>query len=359
MKKRWLAGLAGAALLGAAILGGSASRGDGGGGGGAPSGAAPTPTPVAVTHPMVLSYYFYWYDAQSGAHLQPGSLRDTPPADPAPSWRSVAWHQRQFSDMADAGIDTALAVYWGADNPQDAWSPGGLPVMAQALDRLNAAGHATPKLGMFLDTTVVNHRDLTTDAGKQWFYRNFRDFFQAVPRQWWATVGGRPIAFLFTTDWTEAVNQATFDYVYQQFQADFGVRPYLVREVSWDYAITGWQNGERVRDYQQPIATDNSYLWAAAMHGFVDRGGVAAVGPGYNDTHVADRKGGTSTDRRNGDLYATAFRQAIAAKKPLLVIETWNEYHEGSDIAESREYGRRYLDLTKQLTAEFRAAWGQ
>ncbi|MCB1129465.1 MAG: hypothetical protein KDM81_23385, partial [Verrucomicrobiae bacterium] len=35
-------------------------------------------------------------------------------------------------------------------------------------------------------------------------------------------------------------------------------------------------------------------------------------------------------------------------------METWNEYHEGTDIAASREYGRQYLDLNRQFVDLFR-----
>jgi hypothetical protein len=55
-------------------------------------------------------------------------------------------------------------------------------------------------------------------------------------------------------------------------------------------------------------------------------------------------------------FYEYAFWRAIQSHKTLLVIETWDEMHEGSSIAETVEYGRTYLDLTRALTAMFHAA---
>ncbi|MCY2989379.1 MAG: hypothetical protein NTY19_16105, partial [Planctomycetota bacterium] len=42
--------------------------------------------------------------------------------------------------------------------------------------------------------------------------------------------------------------------------------------------------------------------------------------------------------------------------RPWLVhVETWNELHEGTDICQSREYGRKYIDLTREFADQFHA----
>jgi hypothetical protein len=324
----------------------------GAGGGGGIAGAATPAPPVKPDRKLIFTYYFYWYDATTGAHMQPD--RDHLPASPQPTWRSAAWQGKQLRDMGQAGIDVALPVYWGFDRPQDQWSPQGLKVLAAAWRQQRAAGVKVPSIGMFFDTTIVGMRDLTKPEGKAWFYSNFKDFFTRIPRNEWALINGKPVIYLFTSDTTEAVNQGTFDYVYSHFQSDFGVRPYIVREVSWDYPILKWVNGQRVRDLQNPIKTDNSYLWAAAVHGYVDRGGVAAVGPGYDETLVPGRSG-TVTPRQGGAFYRTAWQKAIASGKPLIAIETWDEMHEASDIGESVEYGRTYIDITAAFAKQFHA----
>jgi hypothetical protein len=318
---------------------------------GTPAAESPAPA-VPSGQRLVFTYYFYWYDSTTGGHLQPQLMQDRFPQSPAPSWRSQVWQMKQLRDMSAAGIDTALAVYWGFDRPQDTWSSQGLAVMGRAYRSLKAAGQAPPRIGLFLDTSIVGMRDLTTDAGKRWFYAQFKDFFTRVPRDAWQLVNGRPVAFLFTSDFTKAVNQSTFDYVYDRFNADFKVKPYIVREVSWDYPILRWNGNERVRDYTHPIRTDNSYLWAAAIHGFVNRGGVAAVGPGFDDRLVPGRNP-VVTDRKNGDFYAKAWKDAINSGKNLVAIETWDEMHEGSDVCESIEFGRKYIDITRHYADLF------
>ncbi|HEX2034925.1 MAG TPA: hypothetical protein VHS99_12125, partial [Chloroflexota bacterium] len=166
-----------------------------------PPPAAPGPPPGTR---LIFTYYYYWYDSQSGAHLEEaGGLRHHFPQPPAPDWRSAEWHGRQLMDMRYAGIDVVLPVYWGfvnTNHADDEWSWNGLLALARTWQSLKSQGLNPPHIGLFFDTTIVAGRDLTTAAGKEWFYANFRDFFTRVPREQWALVQGRPVAFLFTSD---------------------------------------------------------------------------------------------------------------------------------------------------------------
>ena len=38
----------------------------------------------------------------------------------------------------------------------------------------------------------------------------------------------------------------------------------------------------------------------------------------------------------------------------IVILETWNEFHEGTNIAESREHGRQYIDLTRKYVDLFK-----
>ncbi len=54
--------------------------------------AAVTPAPSLPSNQrLLMTYYFYWYDAQTGAHLNyPAVLNNHfPPTPPPPSWRSA------------------------------------------------------------------------------------------------------------------------------------------------------------------------------------------------------------------------------------------------------------------------------
>ena len=46
--------------------------------------------------------------------------------------------------------------------------------------------------------------------------------------------------------------------------------------------------------------------------------------------------------------------QATAWNLPWLVIETFNFFEEGTDITETQEFGRLYLDIAHEWSARFK-----
>ena len=75
--------------------------------------------------------------------------------------------------------------------------------------------------------------------------------------------------------------------------------------------------------------------------------------PGYDDTKI--RKPGLKVERHGGRLYEAQWRQAIAANPHWVLITSFNEWHEGSEIEPSAEDGRRYLEMTATYAAKFKA----
>jgi hypothetical protein len=103
-----------------------------------------------------------------------------------------------------------------------------------------------------------------------------------------------------------------------------------------------------------PGEADATFTWGAARSPQYDA--VAGIGPGYDDTAV---RGPLSTQvpRDDGDRYRRAWESVLARSvRPWMVhVETWNEYHEATEIAASREYGRLYIDLTREYADRFHA----
>jgi hypothetical protein len=345
-RRRWLGLVALAAVAGVVLLGlGAAAQKHKAAPG---STATGPPPPASVVRqllgtrapPLVLTYFFYWYDAETGQHLRPeDGLPNHLPATPAPSWKSVAWFERQLRDMSDAHIDVALPVYWGT-SPPDEWSIKGLGPLVEARHQILAAGGHPPTIGMFYDTSIIRGVNLTRNAGIEQFYANIRTFFQHVPASDWALVDNRPVIWLFLPQ-DNRFDQRVFDDTYARFQQDFGVRPFIVRATGWDCATTA-------RDCRRPIHTDASYVWGVAQDGMQQTDLVAAAGPGYDDRQVAGREG-TYVSRRDGKYYTKNLTAAVRSGRPMVAIETWNEIHEASGICETVEYGRTYIDLTRDI----------
>jgi hypothetical protein len=298
--------------------------------------ALPTWTP---NEKLVAAYYFYWYNIYTGEHFITPDGSDYVTNHPPDSYLAnysyteVSWHRRELLDMMTAQIDIVLPVYFGSEE-SFFWSKPGLQNLVSAIQALIDEGRTPPKIGMFFDTNALkqqnngNPPDLTTLSGKALFYKM------------WATVDGRPIVFLYSSEFASAYDQTTFDYVTQHFQSDFGTTPYIVREASW-----------------QGVSTDEAFNWGSALYGPTTTGRVGTLGPGFDNTALANYLGSAPgiRDRECGEFYNSGWEAMMGAGATLVVIETWNELHEATEIAASREYGATYLNLTAENVLRWKA----
>ncbi len=302
---------------------------------------------------IVATHYFYWY-RWPDEHFFEGRdwsiLRTHFPDDTQVSYASSAWHRRQMEDVRAAGIDIALCVYWGAPNQYEAgdlrFSVVGIPPLVQALDELAADGKPTPRIGLFYDTTTLlgehayrergrDNVDLRTGEGRDIFYRTIRDFYCLVPTRHWACVDGRPIVQLYESAFAAGHDQGTIDYVYEQFERDFGRRPFVIAGPSWSFTA------------------DARTGWGAALGGPIVGEGAAQVGPGYDDSPVPGRTTPTR-DRLGGAFYSASWLLALEHRPRIVIVETWSELHEGTPICETREDGRLYIELTRKFSTLFK-----
>ncbi len=305
--------------------------------------------------PVVGTTYFYWYDIDTKSHVVDGDGTDALTTHPADmndlSFKRVPWHKIQLRDMIDAGVDFLLPVFWGVPGKYDGWSFVGLPPLVEAHSQLEKEGLKPPAIGLFYDTSILQHNgygqggasyhvDLATDFGKQWFYTAMRDFFSLIPPGKWARVNGKPIVFIYSPAFAKGQDENQFAYVKDRFRADFGIEPFIVK-------ASGWKG-----------QTDATYSWGGAVNGPLIYQHVAALGPGYDHSAVPGRAP-LIVDRRDGQTYIDRWLKILALRpetRPWMVhVETWNEWHEGTDVAASREYGRSYIVLTRLFADMWRA----
>jgi len=79
----------------------------------------------------------------------------------------------------------------------------------------------------------------------------------------------------------------------------------------------------------------------------------ATVIPGYDDTKLNRPGPRPTTDRHAGETYRVLWQEAIAAQPDWILITSWNEWHEGSEIEPSNENGDRELNATGQFAGRF------
>jgi len=310
--------------------------------------------PAIGAEVVVATHYFYWYRWPAEHFKQPG---------PGPSeghfhhfvnpekvsYLSEDWHAGELWLMKAAGIDVALPVYWGApgayDRPGTRFSVDGLKPMVAAARRL---GDRAPKIGLFYDTsTLLNDvrgaapaggkADLTTPAGRELFARTIIEFFERVPRELWGRVDGRALVVLYRSDFAARWDERLVPALRAAFAGCFpGEGVFLVADATW---------GE--------IGQDRTTEWTATITGPKLYPGVAQIGPGYNDSPVPGRTT-PHREREDGNFYRYSWQKAIAHRPQLVLLETWNEMHEGTEICQTRETGLKYVELTSEWIARLR-----
>ena len=297
--------------------------------------------------PIVGTSYFYWYDIDSKGHIIDHDGTDALTTHPADingiSYKRASWHKQQLADMIEAGVDFLLPVFWGVPGKYEGWSFAGLPPLVEAHNALKREGKTPPAIGLFYDTSILlwngfnedgssRHIDLSTDFGKAWFYAAMRDFFSYIPPAKWARIDGRPIVFFYTAAFAKGQDPQQFVYVKKRFKEDFGIEPFIVKSQDWQ--------GQ----------ADAAYSWGGAVSGPLIFQRVVALGPGYDHSAVPGRTS-LIVERLDGKTYVDRWAKVLRLspeRRPWIVhVETWNEWHEGTDVAHSREYGRQYIVLTR------------
>ena len=78
---------------------------------------------------------------------------------------------------------------------------------------------------------------------------------------------------------------------------------------------------------------------------------AATVMPGYDDRKI--RKPGLYVPRGDGSTYDHTWRAALACDPDWILVCTWNEWYEGTEIEPSVEFGKDYI----LQTAQYARAW--
>ncbi len=260
---------------------------------------------------LAAAYYFVHWDAESGAGMSDPdgteALQDHPPSLKDFSYRKPARHRTELADMKAAKVDIVLPLYQGDAAP--------IRALAEAIVDIDNA----PRVAALID--LAKCKDVFAAA---------RDIFSLIPPKYWALIDGRPLVWLSPTD-----KPPSLDAIRDGFNAALGVAPFVVG------------------DFKE---ADARYAWGAARTGPRELD-VVSVGPGYNDTTVPGSEP-TVLDRVKGAVYEMAWYVALRIQPRIVAIETWNNFRDATEVCESREHGRAYIDITAKAVEKLRKGEG-
>lgn len=165
-------------------------------------------------------------------------------------------------------------------------------------------------------------------------------------------IGEVPVVFVYAA---HRLRPPVWEYVLRRLHAG-GRRVFLVG----DAARPGWiERFDALHVYTpvtvlaagRDLAADYRQRAAAARAAGIPF--LAAVAPGFDDRTI--RRPGTLVPRLDGTTYDATWRAALGAEPAWVLVASWNEWHEGSEIEASVEHGARYLEATRRWAERFRA----
>jgi len=313
----------------------------------------PMPLPAektGVTGALLAVYRYDWQGVLDSGEGAPLWTSDGAPATshqprsgagPWISYQRVDWHAEQLKDVQRAGIDIILARYCGDERARRTWARTGLERLAQALKERRAAGLGYPLVGMMLDTSSLAGMDLRSEEEKQRLYGMIREFFLRLPSEFWAEVGARRqeglaggVPVLLGEPSELAGWDGSFvDFCQDRFAADFGGA-----RLVW-LGSGAWRTGGAELYAYIELPTETGFAMSSP-----DGARAVALSPGYCPP---PGRSGRIRDRMEGKAYRTEWQRALASKPELVIINSWNDYATGTEIAPSRQYGVIYVDTTR------------
>ncbi|UCG59485.1 MAG: hypothetical protein JSU70_08220 [Phycisphaerales bacterium] len=308
----------------------------------------------------VMAFYYPWYGVPNG----PGGAgrtvhwgridvanKDIAASTHYPSLGAYDSHDPKLIDQhcrwaKDAHIDTLIVSWWGHNSYSD-----------RAMDKiLEACGKHNLNACIYYETVP---RPQTAQSAARDIVRVLNKYGSHSAH---LKINGKPVVFVYgrtlqelgLLEWREAAKIINSDYgpgatlVGDQFS--YGSA--RVFDGLHTYNTAGSLQGMDPPEARK-WASDTYQSWVQ----LADKAGkisTVTVIPGYDDTKI--RKPGLAVERYGGGLYRVQWEEAIKADPHWVLITSFNEWHEGSEIEPSHTDGRKYLALTAEYARSFKAS---
>lgn len=175
-------------------------------------------------------------------------------------------------------------------------------------------------------------------------------------------LNGKPVIFIYhraiqqlkATEWAAVlkdVNQ-TFPGGFVAIGHGFSLEQDIIFDGIHIYSCVGYLSGNSLEKGINDLKT--LYSDALALTESFDRISTVTVIPGYDVTKI--RNPGLKVERLDGDLYRKMWELAIKLNPDWVLISSFNEWHEGSEIDTSLEYADLYVNITAEYASLFKSS---
>lgn len=297
----------------------------------------------------VLAFHYGWYGVNHGWGVSADGGRNHPNVPIGGLYDSLdpVVITRQIAQARAAGITGFVTSWDGEGERRD-----------QVLEALVAAAPEGFSITAYVESSGGSPATLAARLNR------LHERFASSPG--WLRLAGRPCVFVFDrplqeigeTGWTAARTQHA-------------------RSCSGGFAVIGPANTtaeiaarrslfDALHIYSIQFQTDGWRIafatrarrwlsrWVQAQQGLTVT--TATLLSGYDDRRLDDRLGDRpTTPRRHGRTFQMMWDAALAAGADWILIVSWNEWFEATEIEPSIENGSRELETTRRMSAQTRA----
>jgi hypothetical protein len=326
----------------------------------------PPPAPTPDAPPLTLAFYYPWYGSPEGpsahwVHWQGVETDDdglttgiensgnVPTLGPYDSLDPgvIDQHMRWAKD---AGLDGLVVSWWGQGTHEDK----AVPLL------LDAALEHDLLISLYIERTpddAIGPRAAGATADELLHLTGAYGVHPAFLR-----VRDRPVLFTYVRMNQQLTNRG-WDAVLTRLRAEGDAAPLLIGDRPPDPIrprFDGWHTYDPMgqifheRDRHDSLAAWAEHTFADWLAQGRDTDGITCITicPGYDDRYF--RSPGVVVPRDGGATYRTLWEKALEAEPDWILITSFNEWHETSEIEPSAEHGEVYLDITREMTARRR-----
>ncbi|GBC94093.1 hypothetical protein HRbin15_02600 [bacterium HR15] len=252
---------------------------------------------------------------------------------------------RQHCQWAsEAGLDGFIVSWWVRGDFHDQ----GIPLLLDTARQYN--------LQVTIYYEMVPKPGNPESAVQDWLYL----LRQYSSHPAWLTVDGKPVLFVYgralgqlsLTQWAQVLERVNTEHKAGVCAIADRLSKTAVRlfDGIHTYNICDRLQGKPVEAIQGEV--ERIYREPLQIAGQFGRIGCATIIPGYDDTKI--RKPGLRTGRFDGESYRRQWEAVLGLNPDWVLVTSFNEWHEGSEIEPSVEHGDLYLRLTAQYAPRFR-----
>jgi len=308
--------------------------------------------PATVPRPTLGAHYYPWYRAGDppqhwNENTDHAAVTDFPVGGPYSS-TDEALVERHLRLCVDAGLDF-LVVNWQVG--QTGLNPVELEATRMLFDHIEARGH--PVALSLLLAVHTESPPIIADA-LEILHRDF------LPRPAYQRIQENPLIWYF-------LNDSFLGYFYHNLQdlarANESCLPVAAGGIVYSrYLPRPLRRFFRAWTLYSPLevapAKVRRAIWTRSYHDFDDENlalRAFTICPGYDDTHLTSTQRKANRRRRVPRAGLRTYREmqetalALSPTPDLVVVTSFNEFHENTHIEPSEKHGDRYLRATREF----------